>query len=99
MSRREPILDRFARRCTYCGEWATGYWGPMGGLGAVPPEHDEIYTCEGHWFELAREADAVATRWGDDPEGQSHRPLYTRGLQLIGSRDRRVAFVERTTDG
>ena len=89
----DPALKAFARPCTYCKEWADGYWGSWGdtvtgnpGTGALPkppPITEVLYVCTGHYNDLYNEAERVK---GD----YRLRPMYHTGMQLCGLVDKRI---------
>ncbi len=98
MSMTHPVLNRFARRCTYCPEWASGFWGRKEEVEPIPPETGILYTCRGHWIRLYEEAqrahdpEAIAQDERKHP-GATHidsRPFFQAGLNKLQLRDTRA---------
>ena len=85
---KDMALDRFARRCALCGEWACGSWGPK--LPDIPPESGVIFTCRAHWVTLYEEADVAARRYEGDI---ARRPRYLDALGRIGMADKRTFVI------
>mgnify|MGYP001578585809 CR=1 FL=1 len=82
-----PIVEwwarAYARRCTYCDEWADGQWGTAIPARTPPPETGTLYTCRRHWTALQAEAQRAG--------GQPHlRPLFLDGMLRIGMWDTRL---------
>ena len=80
-------MYQWDRRCVYCGESATGWWGAKH-LG--PPAEDVLYTCLKHWDALEREktlADGPTPTWESN---MGRRPFYIEGLRRINMMDSRM---------